>query len=159
MQIARELCLPIYVATVDISKAFTSVRHSVVIKALKFMLGRAFCNSTDAVHKGVMIAAMVARLLKQSRAKVGLCGFESRFFKLMRGIPQGAPLSAILWAIVMDYILYTLVVEWEKKNKNWFCDSFKLSHVLFADDVVLVAMSRSALQEVIKDLEEALTKA
>ena len=69
-QSAREWYLLMFVASVDISKAFTSVRHSVVIKALKFILGRAFCNSTDAVHKGKMIVAMVARMLLQSRRRL-----------------------------------------------------------------------------------------
>ena len=114
-QISREWYKSIYVATIDISKAFTSVRHAYVVLALKFMLGRTMCNSTDAKHKAKMLVAMVARILLQSRAKVTLCGFTSRMFRLMRGIPQGAPMSALLWALVMDYILSPLVTKWKKE--------------------------------------------
>ena len=49
--------------------------------------------------------------------------------------------------------------KWEKHGTCWNCDNFKLSHVLFADDVLLVARSRKDLQGMIDDLEGALRKA
>ena len=48
-------------------------------------------NNGKLIAIAAMIIAMVANMLSQSKVKVEVCGLTSRFFRLMRGIPQGAP--------------------------------------------------------------------
>lgn len=67
-------------------------------------------------------------------------GFKQLSFKPSREIRQGDPLSPYLFILVMDYLSvmitnYVAKGEWKpfKLNNN----DFNISHLLFADDVLL----------------------
>lgn len=68
-----------------------------------------------------------------------------------RGVRQGDPLSPILFNLVFDRILNAISVE-----KGFRLQNSKLSHLVYADDLVVLSTSTKGLQEMIDGLEPHL---
>ena len=75
---------------------------------------------------------------------------------LDRGIPQGAPESPLLFALVTEMVLRPVLKKLRKNGRGWVVDDFWLAAVAFADDILLVGLSlrdvRSTLEVNLKML-------
>ena len=83
-----------YLFTVDIEKAFDSVNHVFLIAVLEhFGFGQSFIK-------------WIKIMLKNQESCVINGGKTSKYFKLERGTRQGDPISAYLFILVLEIILY-----------------------------------------------------
>lgn len=112
----------------DIRKAFDSVNWSFMFSVLLRMgFPTIFVNWVRACVQSCMIS-------------VKINGSLEGFFKAAAGLRQGDPLSPYLFVLCMEVLSILL-----KKNESnpqfkfhWKCKSSSLSHLMFADDVLLL---------------------
>ena len=127
--------LDTFVGFIDLRKAFDSVSHPLLIEKLKQILG-----------SGNKILKYITNLLLNLK---GQCGDE--FFRIRIGVPQGDPLSPLLFIIFVNDILngmpdITLATRVRKY----------LAGLLYADDTTLFSDSKQGLQELLNILEKWL---
>ena len=131
---AKEWKRHLYIAQLDMSKAFDKVFHSAILAAL------------DKIHAGSQLKAFIAKMLKQSSESVNLGNVRTETVRLDRGGPQGAPESPFLFILVTEMALASLHDSWAKRGLGYLTDGLWLPELAYADDVVLLAMSIAALQ-------------
>eukprot|EP00969_Alexandrium_andersonii_P354701 15442772-Alexandrium_andersonii.AAC.1 len=69
-----------------------------------------------------------------------------------RGLPQGAPESPLIFAMVMEMVIRKLEPRWRAMGRGFGMDGFFLSCVCYADDVVLAATSVEHMEAMIADV-------
>ncbi|XP_050563541.1 LINE-1 retrotransposable element ORF2 protein [Spodoptera frugiperda] len=128
----------LYIAFVDYSKAFDSIYHNSLWKAL--------------VEQGVpkKYIRIIKSIYETSTAQIKLetTGEE---FRIAKGVRQGDPLSPKLFSAILESVFRGL--EWENVGIN--IDGKKLNHLRFADDLVLTADNATTLQHMLQQLSEA----
>ena len=123
----------IFVGVMDMSKAFDNVKQSVLFWQL--------------IERGlptVYLRLILAMYTHQS-ANVLWNGESSKEFSIGNGVKQGGVLSPRLFCIYID-VLFTHLRK--KKTGCWFNKQF-VGILGYADDLLLLAPSRDALQEMI----------
>lgn len=80
-------------------------------------------------------------------------GEHKGFFQGARGLRQGDPMSPYLFTMVME--LFTLILKRQIGNVeefqyHWGCDELQLTHLCFADDLILFCHGDSQSVEVLK---------
>ena len=125
----RELRL----ASIDLRKAFDMVSHDSVLWSLRTRgYPEVFIN-------------YIERLYLSSKTLIEF-GQECRTFRPTRGVRQGDPLSPLLFNLVLDDILSKL----DKTNIGYqLTDDFRLMGLAFADDLILLASTKSTLQRLL----------
>lgn len=127
---------------VDFNKAFDSLEHKYIWEALekqgvqtKFIriLKNIYCNST-------------------AQIKLETAGKE---FPIERGVRQGDPISPKLFTAVLEQIYRNL--DWSQYGLN--IDGESLSHLKFADDLVLFSENSHELQIMLQQLSDESDKA
>ena len=76
---------------------------------------------------------------------------DSEKFKLGRGARLGDNISPKLFTSCLQYAIINKI-NWE--NKGVRIDGEYLSHLIFADDIVLIANSTSNLHEMLQDIHD-----
>ena len=118
-----------FVAFLDVKKAFDSVSHESLLLA--------------ATRAGVPppLLAYVRYFYCSSNTRLVVSGQTGEVINVRQGVRQGDPMSGWLFNVVIDWALSTL-------NPAVGLDlaSERLSHLAFADDIVLLASSRNGLQ-------------
>ena len=136
MEKVEEFNLKLYIAFIDYNKAFDSIEHFFVLKALQ--------------QQGIQTKYIniLEKLYSNSWAKIQTEKLGETF-RISRGVKQGDPISPKLFSAVLEQIFRKL--KWDNRfgiNIN----GRKLSHLRFADDIVLFAKSANELQIMMKDL-------
>ena len=139
---AREWDIPLFIAQIDLKKAFDHVDREAAHQALR-------------EHGvGVHHQAWLAKLWQEHTLEMRLGKYTSQRFTTSRGLPQGAPESPFVFTVLVDTILMRLNSKWEKnggeygfKLDNWWFPS-----VAYADDIIIAATSQKALEQMISDL-------
>lgn len=138
----NEYNLTYYIAFIDYSKAFDSLIHGKIWKALK--------------EQGIQLKYI--RLIKQvyshSMATIQL-EKKSTSFKLGKGVKQGDPMSPKLFLAVLEQIFRKL--NWEHLGIN--VNGTMLTHLRFADDIVLLAKTSEDMSRMINELATESDKA
>ena len=142
-ELSCEWKVPLYVAQLDLRKAFDQVKHSAVLDGLKM--------------QGVSLQclAVLCMLLKQSTAILTMANVRGEPLRLQRGLPQGAPESPLLFTIVTEFVLRPLLRQWRSLGYEWCCDGFCLSALCYADDIILVSSSKKHLEKMVAQTLEA----
>ena len=145
-ELSREWGKPVFLAQLDLRKAFDRVRHSAVIDALKL--------------QGVSLQclAVICALLGQSQAMMSLGHLHAQPLQLHRGLPQGAPESPILFTLVIEMVLRSLLRKWKSEDLGWLCDALYVTSICYADDVILVSRSKEGLEAMLHDVIDAFAK-
>ena len=138
-QRCREWNLPLYISTIDFTKAFDSIKHSAIWKSLR--------------HYGVKPAyvRLLQRLYSQQEGTV-LTDKESDVFSIKRGTKQGDPLSSLLFNTVLQYSLREDLDRWQETRKGiMLSDATEdcLTNLRFADDVLLFSTSLNKLRDML----------
>ena len=124
-----EFAQPVHMCFVDLEKAFDRVPRSVLWGVLR-----------EYGVRGPLLRA-VRSLYDRSRSLVRVAGNKSDLFPVHVGVRQGCPLSPVLFIIFMDRISRRSLGG----EGVQFGDQ-RISSLLFADDVVLMASSGQDLQ-------------
>uniref|UniRef100_A0A8C9SX65 ribonuclease H n=1 Tax=Scleropages formosus TaxID=113540 RepID=A0A8C9SX65_SCLFO len=128
-----EFVQPVHLCFVDLEKAFDRVPHGILWEVLR-----------DYGVRGSLLWA-VRSLYDRSRSLVRIAGSKSDLFPVHVGLCQGCPLSPILFIIFMDRI------SRRGQGTEGVCfGGRRISSLLFADDVVLLASSNQDLQRALE---------
>ena len=131
---------PLWICAIDFRKAFDSVEHHSIWKAL----------ASQGVH-GTYIS-LLQRLYQNQVGKI-ILQKESRSFKLTRGTKQGDPMSPSLFNAVLEDVFGKLKTRWNREGRGLdFGQRWRLTNLRFADDVLLIAESRKHLQIMVEEL-------
>ena len=122
-----------WVATVDFMKAFDSISHKSLWKALEK-------------------CGIVPQWRQYGEQKgTVLTDKESDVFEIKIGTKQGDPLSSLLFNTALQMALKDDVTRWQKTKGMGIClsdsESNCLTNLCFADDVLLFATSLEQLQK------------
>jgi hypothetical protein len=133
---------PLWICAVDFRKAFDSVEHDELWKAM-------IAQGVPAVY-----VETLAALYKNQVGKI-VADKTSKPFKIDRGTKQGDPLSPQLFNAVLERTFRGIQERWRKKG--WGVQISEesiglLCNLRFADDVLLIAQSRRQLAGMIEDL-------
>ncbi|KAI3353319.1 hypothetical protein L3Q82_019273 [Scortum barcoo] len=129
-----EFAQPVHMCFVDLEKAFDRVPRGILWGVLHAEYG----------VRGPLLRA-VRSLYDRSRSLVRIAGSKSDLFPVHVGLRQGCPLSPVLFIIFMDRISRR-----SQGPEGVRFGNHRISSLLFADDVVLLASSSQDLQHVLE---------
>lgn len=133
----NEFNRPLYLAFIDYNKAFDSISHNSLWTALKqFNVDQKYINILIYIYSN-----------NYSQVKLETKGSK---IKIERGVRQGDPLSPKLFIAVLENIFQNL--NW--KNKGIKINRCYLSHLRFADDIVVLAETAKELENLIYTLDQ-----
>ena len=141
MEKAHEYRMQIYMVFIDYKKAYDSVEWNAVWNSLN--------------RHGVEPAyiEILKTVYQEAKSKVKVDGNLVEV-EIARGVRQGCVLSPVLFNAVLEDIFRSL--DWEGKginmNEEW------VSHLAYADDVVIFGRSLKAVQGMLNELDEASRK-
>lgn len=138
---SNEYTRPLYVAFIDFEKAFDSISTESVLTALENQgVGKSYIETLRFIYYN-------------ATSSIKLHSTSDKF-RIEKGVRQGDSISPKLFSAVLQEIFKTL--KWNEvgiKTNGGF-----LSHLRFADDIVLFASSAQELQTRIEELCEASLK-
>ncbi|KAI3371640.1 hypothetical protein L3Q82_023595, partial [Scortum barcoo] len=127
-----EFAQPVHMCFVDLEKAFDRVPRGILWGAPRVWGPGAFAKGC------------YRSLYDRSRSLVRIAGSKSDLFPVHVGLRQGCPLSPVLFIIFMDRISRR-----SQGPEGVRFGNHRISSLLFADDVVLMASSGQDLQHVL----------
>lgn len=129
----RRLAREHHVATLDLRRAFDTVSHGSVLRALRrFNVSEKLINFIASSYDG---AATAITFGKHTTAQM----------PIRRGVKQGDPLSPLLFNMILDELLDGIPNE-----AGLSFGGSKISAMAYADDLILLANSTSAMKELIR---------
>ena len=138
---------PLWIVAVDFQKAFDSIDQSSLWKAL-----------VDQNVPGVYVNF----LRKLYDGQVGQVKTDqlSKPFQIQRGTRQGDPLSPLLFNAALENLMRQLQGKWSTASKKYGIKDgeSRLTHLRFADDLLLFAPSLSGAQAMLSDLVREAAK-
>jgi len=140
-----EFQLPLWICAVDFKKAFDTVEHEAIWRALH----------TQKVHPGYI--SILAELYQGQAGKV-IADKESKSFGIQRGTKQGDPISPNLFSAVLEEALSSTKSTWIKKRfgiQVGKCHEDRLTNLRFADDILLIGTSQQMITTMLEDLQLA----
>ena len=104
-QRCREWSVPLYISTIDFTKAFDRIKHPALWSSLQFY--------------GVKPAyvRLLQRVYSQQEGTV-LTDKESDVFPIKRRTKQEDPLSSLLFSTVLQFALESDLKRWQEKHKR-----------------------------------------
>ncbi|CAF4249111.1 unnamed protein product [Rotaria socialis] len=137
----RECKIPLCMAFVDYEKAFDSIEINAVINALvRQNIPKQYIRTLLNINTGCSASF---RLFNNNIA-----------IPINRGVRQGDTISPKLFTAALEDVFRTL--SWE--NRGIMVDGELLTHLRFADDIVLFAYDVKTVAEMLKELNEASTR-
>jgi len=137
---ARANNRPLYFCFVDMQRAFDSVPHGKLWKALR---GLGFSEQ---------VIALIKNLYDNGTSRVRINGRRSLPFEPRIGTRQGCPLSPYLFNIFAE-VMMRIVLEGFTGGMR--IGGIRVTNLRYADDIVLVAESPEELQLLMKRLQAA----
>ncbi|KAJ0040292.1 hypothetical protein Pint_27485 [Pistacia integerrima] len=112
---------------VDLMKAYDSVRWDFIIKAL------------EVLGFPLNFIGWVEECIKTLKYSIAVNGELTRFFSGSRGLRQGDPISPYLFVIAMEVLsrLLNRAIEEPSFKHHWRCKELNLTHLYFADDLMI----------------------
>ena len=138
-ELAREWSIPVFIAQLDLKKAFDRIYHDSIAEML--------CRKD---LRPQLVAVLCSRWCCSS-LEVCLGHVTSdRCISVDRGVPQSAP-ESLLFVMVADEILGGLRPHWEWNNFAWACDEVSLGRLGYAGDVLLFSRFKTSPEAMIED--------
>lgn len=134
---SQEFNHKLYIALIDYNKAFDSVEQNCVLQAL--------------MHQGVptKYVRILEKMYQKNQAKIRT-EKEGKTFKVGRGVKQGDPLSPKLFTSLLEHQFRK--IEW-KPEYGVNIDGQQLTHLRFADDIIVIANTAQTLKEMLQDID------
>ena len=133
-----EYKIPLVVGLVDYNKAFDSVKIPDVIEALQE-------QGVDPVYVNVL-----KHIYKQAKSFIRLHK-DSKPFQVSRGVRQGDTSSPKLFTACLEKVFRKL--NWSRRGI--LIDGEYLSHLRFADDIIIFTRNIAELHEMLQELNQA----
>eukprot|EP00973_Karenia_brevis_P000238 33040-Karenia_brevis.AAC.1 len=137
-----EFNVPVWICAIDFCKAFDSVEHMAIWKALVAQgVDRRYVHLLAGLYDG----------------QVGYISTDvlSRPFQIGRGTKQGDPMSPALFNAVLEEVMRPIQNRWRQRGWGIALGTEKrdlLTNLRFADDILLLATSRQQIQSMLTDL-------
>ena len=139
----NEFNIPLWIASLDLRKAFDRIQHSFLFEALR--------------EQGLSDAE-VALILDMYTEQTGTVDGNVEF-PIYRGVKQGDTLSSILFNAALEHMFR----KWKQRldSQGWQIQNHlpRLTHVRFADDILLFAKSLDEIIMMLEFLKEELAEA
>lgn len=132
---------PLVLVFVDYEKAFDSIDHHELFKAL------ADCRID---HR---YTSILRHIYEQATAKVKIHAETDRF-RIERGVRQGDTISPKLFTTVLEYMFKKIELD----NRGINVNGETLSHLRFADDIVLISDRLDEANKMVSELSVASQK-
>ena len=134
---AHSMVKPLAAAFIDVAKAFDTVSHETILRVAR--------------SQGLPppLQEYLRNLYDEGEIQVGV-----KSVRCGRGVRQGDPLSPLLFISVMDEVL-----RHSMDNIGIEVNGCSVSHLLYADDLVIFAENECRLQERLSALDAALSSA
>ena len=145
-ELSREWKHTMYVAQLDLRKAFDRVKHSAIINALRLQ----GCS--------LQCVVVLCAMLMQCQMAASLGHVSAPQVDMHRGLPQGAPESPLLFTLVSEMVLRPLLYRWRKRGSGWLLDEFWLSAICYADDIMLVSSDKKDLERMVSEVIDAFSE-
>ena len=142
----REFNMPLWMSTVDFQKAFDSVEHAALWKAL-------FDQGVDGHYIRLL------RILYDDQIGKIKGPPLSKEFSIRRGTKQGDPMSPKLFNSVLEDIFRQIQPRWRERGWGIQIEGRLLCNLRFADDVVLIGASKKQVASMLGDLMATAAKA
>nr|XP_034832243.1 uncharacterized protein LOC117989050 [Maniola hyperantus] len=133
---SKEYNTTFYCCFVDYSKAFDSLEHEAIWRAL---------HNQGVENKYIRL---LKNIYRNSKAKIKL-EKEGKEIKLGRGVRQGDPVSPKLFTAVLEEIFRQL--NWEQSGIT--INGENLSHLRFADDIIIFSPTKDNLERMLNELD------
>ena len=140
---AKEYRFNICLGFVDYEKAFDSLEHQSLLHALERQV-------SDAKY-----IRLIKAIYKDPSAKIHLENTTTEAIKILKGVRQGDPISPKLFTAAMENTFRSL--DWQSYGIR--IDGEHLTHLRFADDILLVSHEPLELQTMMRELSEESQKA
>ena len=124
---------PVFIAFLDLEKAFDKVNHD---KLFKILLKR---------KTPVYIVELLMYWYSQQQFQIRWNGRLSRGFRATNGIRQGGLLSPFLFNLYIDGLSFKL----NRLGIGCYINNVCVNHICYADDIVVLAPSVLALQRIL----------
>lgn len=131
----REYHKTLYVGFIDYAKAFDSLEHSSIWMALR----------QNGIEEGYI--QIIKNIYASSSAKIRM-ERDGDEFPIRKGVRQGDPLSPKIFCSVLEMIFKN--IGWQ--NEGILINGEYLSHLRFADDLVVFSESAKNLETMIRDI-------
>ena len=128
-----------WAAALDFKKAFDTVEHDAMWKALLL----------QGVPKEYV--GLLCRMYRGQTAQVRT-DQTSKSFTTQRGTKQGDPLSSLLFNALLEDLFREIKANWTQKKLGIRLGAAELSNLRFADDVLLIAKTLPQLQKMLGDI-------
>ncbi|KAK6741639.1 hypothetical protein RB195_009483 [Necator americanus] len=132
-----EYNFPLYIAFVDYSKAFDSVEHNMIWTSLH----------RQGVHPKII--RLLSNIYTSASVTFEICGNQVPI-NARRGVRQGDPISPSLFTAVLETVFRSL--DWRNRGIN--INGLRLSHLRYADDVVLFAHKPQELELMLQEMSD-----
>ena len=126
-----------YIAKIDMTNAFGSIEHSVILRAL---------NNIKGIER---LAYYISVFLKRMKIQYDAGDGKMELKDIDRGVPQGDPLSMSLFALGLDCVIKKIKQDDTTKT---------LSVVAYADDVILITASEKEMEAAMKRFKKEASK-
>ena len=145
---SNEFRMPLWVAAIDFSKAFDSISHRSIFKALQ--------------EQGVPMAYLdvLTRLYEEQQAHVQGEG-KSRDFSISKGTKQGDPISPLIFNAVLEDVMQEVKKKWRKRKYGIDLEPSyddRLTNLRFADDILLIGKTLPQIKQMLSDMAEECAK-
>lgn len=134
----------LYCAFIDLNKAFDSIYRKEIWECLR----RKNCNST--------ILKVIRSLYNRSSIQFRVNGHLSDSFETRRGVQQGCLLSPVLFNFVLEGAMEKFESLFARLDGTLWVNNRQLLHLDYADDIVIFSHTTMALQQLLRNLEEAM---
>ena len=105
-------------------------------------IGIFFLDVLEALHFPETVRNWIRECITSPRFSVNINGEMAGFFSSSRGLRQGDPLSPYLFVLAME-VFSSVILQQITSNPSfrfhWRCRKMTLTHLLFADDVLLLS--------------------
>lgn len=128
----------LYLAFVDYTKAFDSISHECVWNCLR----------EQGIHTKYI--NILQTIYKETQAKVKLERVGTTF-PINRGVKQGDPISPKLFTALLETIFRNMNIEDQSFGIN--INGERLTHLRFADDIVILAENHEDIQAMLTKLD------
>ena len=143
-ELCREWNLECNAAQLDVRKAFDHVCHAAALRAMEEM------------GVGAHSRALMAKAWSLSRVRARLAAKTSEPVSLERGLPQGAPESPIILAMILECVVRRCEEKWAAKGWGFWLDGTRWVSASYADDIFLISARMRDLEATIRDITTEL---